>query len=321
MKISVAMTTYNGARFLRDQLDSIIAQSRLPDELIVCDDCSSDETPEILRDYAGRAPFPMRVFVNETRLNSTKNFEKAIRLCSGDVIALCDQDDVWKPEKLCVLESAFSADSKTGLVFSNADLMGSDGAPLRGDLWSKFKTERYLRDGLTGPSRHDLLLGFPLTTGATMAFRSSFKPLLLPFPTEAPTFIHDRWIAVVIAAVASVAVIRDKLISYRVHDQQQLGVGKMPLALRIFVPHRCRSDAAGLATLHERLQVNSDYSPSAEFWRALADRQCHIDARLKYARDPIRRLRQVVAELWSGRYVRYPHGLAVSLQDMLVGTR
>src|SRR5687768_17349654 len=100
MKISVAMTTYNGASYLREQLDSILAQTRMPDEVIVCDDRSTDATPELLREYSARAPVPMTIVFNEQRLASTKNFEQAIRLCSGEIIALSDQDDVWYPHKL-----------------------------------------------------------------------------------------------------------------------------------------------------------------------------------------------------------------------------
>jgi glycosyltransferase involved in cell wall biosynthesis len=320
MKISVAMTTYNGEQFLDEQLDSIFAQSRLPDELVICDDGSSDGTSQILREYAARAPFDLRIIVNDERLGSTQNFEKAVDLCSGDVIALCDQDDVWRPQKLAVLETAFASDPELGLAFSNADLLDDNGAPLRGDLWSRCTLNKRRRRGLGGSRRYDLLLGYPFTTGATMAFRSSFKPLLLPFPTDAPTFIHDRWITLVIAAVARIAMIEERLIAYRVHRQQQLGLGKMPLALKVFVPHRCWSDANGLAALEERLRGNPAYPTNPEFRRSLANRRDHIAARSKFSRNPLRRVKQVATEFWSGRYVRFPHGRVVWLQDLLVGT-
>src|SRR5215470_8302349 len=108
--ISVAMCTYNGARFLAEQLGSLAAQSRLPDELVVCDDGSTDESAEIVKDFARHAPFPVRLEVNEENLGATKNFEKAIGLCRGEVIALSDQDDVWYPKKLELHESVFVAD-------------------------------------------------------------------------------------------------------------------------------------------------------------------------------------------------------------------
>src|SRR5688572_14133745 len=99
-KFSVAMCTYNGARYLKEQLDSFTVQTRLPDELIVCDDGSSDETCQIVSTFAASAPFTVRLEVNQQTLGSTQNFAKAIQLCRGDLIALCDQDDVWLPGKL-----------------------------------------------------------------------------------------------------------------------------------------------------------------------------------------------------------------------------
>src|SRR5215208_90703 len=117
LKFYVAMCTYNGAQFVAEQLDSIAAQTRRPDELVVCDDGSDDATPEIIREFAHRASFPLRFYVNETNLGSTRNFERAISLCEGDFIALADQDDVWLPEKLERLERAL-ADENIALAFT-----------------------------------------------------------------------------------------------------------------------------------------------------------------------------------------------------------
>src|ERR1700704_2935070 len=106
LRIWVALCMYNGADFLSEQLESIAAQTRLPDELVVCDDGSSDDSTDIVRNFAKNASFPVRLEVNEKNLGSTKNFEKAIGLCNGDIISLADQDDVWKLHKLAVLEAA-----------------------------------------------------------------------------------------------------------------------------------------------------------------------------------------------------------------------
>src|ERR687894_3003245 len=99
-RFSVAMCTYNGARFVAEQLASVAAQTRPPDELVVCDDGSTDETCRLVEEFAARAPFPVRLFVNERNLGSTRNFGRAVALCEGDLVALSDQDDVWHPEKL-----------------------------------------------------------------------------------------------------------------------------------------------------------------------------------------------------------------------------
>ncbi|MBW2422395.1 MAG: glycosyltransferase, partial [Deltaproteobacteria bacterium] len=99
-RISVAMATCEGAPYLDAQLESLRTQSRPPDELVLCDDHSADETPAIAEAFARRAPFSVRIERNPQRLGITANFEKAVSLCSGDLIFLADQDDVWKPTKI-----------------------------------------------------------------------------------------------------------------------------------------------------------------------------------------------------------------------------
>ena len=96
--ISIAMTTYNGERFLREQLDSLYRQSLMPTEIIVCDDASTDSTTSILEEY--KQNHGLTYFVNKARMGYNANFYQAISLCHGNYIALCDQDDVWKEDKL-----------------------------------------------------------------------------------------------------------------------------------------------------------------------------------------------------------------------------
>jgi glycosyltransferase involved in cell wall biosynthesis len=318
MRISVAMTTYNGASFLREQLDSILAETRLPDELIVCDDQSSDATPGILEDYARKSPFPMQVVINQQRLGSTKNFEKAIGLCSGDLIALCDQDDVWRPEKLATVERKFEDDPDLGLVFTNADLIDDKSVLLANDAWTKFRFHDHRGKVLDDVACFDLLLSRYFIVGATVVFRSKFKSLCLPIPIGTVTFIHDRWVAVLIAAVARIDCIEDKLIAYRLHSGQQFGAGKWPPPLNYMIPHRCSSDRAALTRIRERLS-DSPWPVKPEFLHALSARQRHIEARCALPRNPLTRFHGVASEYRSGRYGRYAAGVA--LKDLLVGTR
>src|SRR5919199_6162917 len=120
-RVSVAMCTYNGERYLQEQLDSIAAQTCLPDELVVCDDRSSDRTLEIIQIFKSKVSFPVHLHINPENLGTIKNFEKAISLCTGDIIVLSDQDDVWKPHKVETILQAFAKNTKAGYVFSNAD--------------------------------------------------------------------------------------------------------------------------------------------------------------------------------------------------------
>ena len=107
LSLSIALASYNGERYIAEQLDSIARQTRLPDELIISDDASGDATPAIALDFARQAPFPVKVLQNSERAGSTRNFEIAIRACTGDIIFLCDQDDVWYPNKISLVEERF----------------------------------------------------------------------------------------------------------------------------------------------------------------------------------------------------------------------
>jgi len=124
--ISIALATYNGAAFLASQLQSLAAQSHLPFELVVTDDQSSDDTVRIIESFAASAPFPVRIHVNDARLGWRANFVKAVGLCQGDLISLCDQDDVWYPDKLATVTAAFT-DPSVLLVYHNADLIDEQG--------------------------------------------------------------------------------------------------------------------------------------------------------------------------------------------------
>src|SRR5262249_2436564 len=117
------MTTYNGEKYLAEQLASFAAQSRKPDELVITDDGSSDDTLTIAREFAGKAPFAVHVHNNPQRLGIAGNFGHAIELATGDVIFLSDQDDAWKPEKLAAVAAIFERRPEVGLVCHDAEVM------------------------------------------------------------------------------------------------------------------------------------------------------------------------------------------------------
>src|SRR5579862_5858669 len=191
MRLSIAMCSYNGSRFLNDQLQSIRDQMLSPDELVVCDDASSDETTQILERFALSAPFPVRILRNERNLGPARNFEQAIRLCQGDLIALCDQDDYWHPNKLQVLSHRMQ-DTNIGGAFSDAELMDVDSNPLGIRLSEsiKFSLKEQLNWSKGGAA--STLLKRNVVTGATFIFRSQFRSIFTPTPDY---WMHDGWIA------------------------------------------------------------------------------------------------------------------------------
>src|SRR5947209_2797042 len=189
MRISVALCTYNGSKYLKEQLDSIASQSLLPDELVICDDGSLDATESIVRAFEKTALFKVVFLRNEKNLGSTLNFEKAISCCSGDLIALCDQDDLWLPLKLEKLTAAIEADARIGGAFSDALLIDGSGRDLASTLWSQVQ---YIPDRNSTDLDRKTLLRHNVVTGATMMFRSSLRPMLMPIPRQ---WVHDGWLA------------------------------------------------------------------------------------------------------------------------------
>jgi len=136
MRISVAMCTYNASRFLREQLDSIAFQTRPIEELVICDDGSQDNTAEIIRNFSLNTSLHVRFIQNGQNLGTARNFEKSISMCKGELIALCDQDDVWFPEKLEKLAGILEGDHTLGGAFSDAELIDEQSQPLGRRLWA-----------------------------------------------------------------------------------------------------------------------------------------------------------------------------------------
>ena len=217
--VSLALCTYNGAAFLKEQLDSIALQTRPPDEIVVCDDASCDETIQILQSFAATAPFSIRITINEVTVGAIKNFEKAISRCAGTVIFLCDQDDFWHPEKIERMLKPF-ADFATGAVFSNAEAVGPDLTPLGYSLWDAcgFKLER--RQYYQAGGAFVDLLRSNVVQGASLAFRASFREAILPFPL---CWSHDHWSAVILAACSEIRFLDEQLMLYRQHGSNLLG--------------------------------------------------------------------------------------------------
>jgi glycosyltransferase involved in cell wall biosynthesis len=322
---SIAMCTYNGERHLQDQLDSIASQTRLPDELIICDDCSTDSSRAIIGEFAKTAKFRVDLKINERNFGSTKNFERAIGFCGGDFIALCDQDDVWNPEKLASLEGEFERASSAGLVFSDALIVDDETKAGGTTLWQKLPISAAELRQLQTPRAIDLLLTGSIITGATMAFRARFKSLLLPIPEDL-ALIHDGWIAVLLAAVSDVIPIAAPLMKYRHHSAQQVGArerrqprsGIREAMLRETEFEELIKIAA---RVEERLsECAGEYHTEAAAER-LADRLMHLRVREQLPPDRLSRLQTVVKELSAGRYHAYARGVSSAVKDVFRSRR
>ena len=210
LSMSVAIATYNGAKYIQEQIDSILAQTHLPDEIVICDDASTDTTVAQLAAYQQKFPGLFRIYRNETNLGHIHNFEKAISLCQGEIIALSDQDDAWLPHKLARMVDVFQRNPQCGLVFSDAEVTNQDLQPKHFTVYSRY-IKPDLRPGKTVQSfAHKIHL-----LGCTSAFRTKYLPYLLPITSNA--WGHDHWIVFVLSVISQLCIIDEPLMLYRRH--------------------------------------------------------------------------------------------------------
>jgi hypothetical protein len=322
MKISIAMCTYNGAHFLAEQLESIARQTRCPDELIICDDRSNDATLRIIEEFAKTAPFAVKVSVNEKNLGSTRNFEKAIRLCGGELIALADHDDVWHPEKLAMAEASFTDQPGVGLVFTDAEMVDSSLRPLRHSFWQSINLDGRKQRLINAGRALEVLLLQTVAGGATMVFRASYKPLVLPIPDDGP-LIHDGWIALLISAVADIRIITEPSIKYRQHPGQQMGARRVSNLQQVARTRKTdsgfyRKEALQLEQACTRLAEFSSNSSGQRSLDLIRDKIIHLDARASMPQQRVRRLPPILKETMNFHYHRYSRGWFSAFKDLLV---
>lgn len=202
--ISVCMATYNGEKYLLQQLASILTQLAAGDEVIVVDDCSSDSTVKLLQEASDPR---IKLHRNSTNKGVFKSFEYAINLSSGDIVFLSDQDDLWLPDKVVKIIRTFELMSEVTMVATDANVIDANG---------QVKSASFFAG--RGPFKPGLLATIVKNKylGCTLAFRSSLKNVLLPIPADVP--MHDIWFGALNAVYGKTYFIDEPLISYRRHD-------------------------------------------------------------------------------------------------------
>jgi glycosyltransferase involved in cell wall biosynthesis len=318
---SVALCTCNGGRFLARQLQSIAGQSRPVDEIIICDDCSEDTTPEIVLAFAAEAQCPVKWFRNPVRLGVTKNFEKAVSQCAGDCIFLCDQDDVWMSDKVATLVGALE-NSSVAMVFSNARVVDENLSPpgyrLWDSIWFDSGEQRRMKSGQALP----VLLRHAIAAGSTLAFRADYLPVILPIPDFPHS--HDIWITLLLSCVAGIEPIDRDLIQYRLHDANQVGMRRYGLREQIAMARKQINTGAfdSLANLHraarERLASQQFFPVAPDALKLLDEKVRHSEIRHAMPARWISRLGPIAAELRRANYRKYSYGWKSVLQDLFL---
>lgn len=198
--LSVCMATYNGEKYIREQLDSILIQLSKEDEVVISDDSSTDRTIAIIKEFKDDR---VVLFENQKFRSPIFNFENSLSYARGDVIILSDQDDIWKPDKVEVLLRFIN---KYDLLLSDAEVIDKDGSIIEDSFYRKNGSKKGLLNNIIKNSY----------LGCTMAFNRHILDMSLPFPKDLP--MHDWWIGLVGELYGETYFIKEKLISHRRHD-------------------------------------------------------------------------------------------------------
>ncbi len=297
LTVSVALATYNGAAFVEEQLRSILSQSRAPDQLVVADDGSSDDTLTIVRAVAGEYPGTRLVVLEPgpASLGVAGNFTRAIKAADGDLVALSDQDDRWHPGRLEALVARFASDPRLLFVHHDAELVDGVGAPLGQRLLDWLRASDEERRELVAGRSFGVYIRRNLATGATVAFRRSLAGEALPIGEG---WIHDEWLAAIGAALGGARLDERALVDYRQHGGNQIGVARptpVHLIRRMLEPRGDRYEwlASRSAALVEKLETLPVASEVLDLARA---KQRFEQARAQYPAGRLARLGPVLRQ-------------------------
>jgi len=213
VNISIAMATYNGAKYLKEQLDSIAAQTKMPMELVIYDDASTDETVNIIKAHA-LAPI-IKLVINPVNLGVVASFKKATSLCHSDnYIAFCDQDDIWHNNKLEENFNAilnFATDKFPVLVYSDAVFIDASNNTINQSFMKEMGIDKYQHTYQT------VLFG-SLMLGCSIMINPIMRNYLLQIP-EKTIYNHDAWMSLIAFSFGSCNLIDKPLLDYRKHEQ------------------------------------------------------------------------------------------------------
>jgi len=327
------MCTYNGERFLQDQLESFIKQTRLPDELVICDDGSQDNTIIMLNKFAIRAPFLVRIYINEHNLGYSKNFEKAMFLCQGDIILPSDQDDVWVPEKIATIEDIFHNRPKIDYVFSDCEMVNDKLESLNYTRCAVKGFNHKLQKRLENNQGVLVFIKTYASQGCTLAFRSRWREVIFPSPDG---WSFDNWMGLAMSAMGKMVFIPKPLVRYRQHGLQVTcglkkrsfsepydGCVKRGIFTRVFQARESPKDVISgeIDNLKEAKKWfidNNNHKCNKLSIVSLIDEKIeHLKARTEMPVSPWRRIPFILKELVNRRYFYYCRGWRSAVRDLI----
>ena len=318
MKISVVIATCNGGKYLAEQLESICCQTLSPDEIVISDDCSTDGTLQVAEEFAAKYDgIKFQISVNPSGVGCDAHFERAIALAAGEVIYLADQDDVWLPDRLEIMQSILDSSPRPGAVFCDSRIVDCSLNDLGHTHWQSrgfADSDTIFADGQAA-----FLKRVP-AAGHDMAFDSSFRDILLPFPRL--DNCYDTWIGVVLFALGAWRKPSDiPLTLFRRHPESLSGSGvKRGLAGKLREAKQAvANDASGwYAALYAELILRLKGRVSCEMLALLEARRLHSLVRSQMNVPLAKRLPMIWKETLNGNYFRFGRGFLNIAQDIFL---
>lgn len=322
-RVSVALCTCNGEPFIGEQVRSILRQTMPVSEVVVRDDASTDSTlaeiKRVWREVAqGNAVPVLRLHRNPVRLGVASNFESALSDCTGDLIALCDQDDVWHPARMARLVQRFEHRKDLLMVHGNARLVDASGRTLGRTLFDALSVSERELGAISAGRGWQPLLDRNLVTGATSMLRRSLLTLALPIP---PSWLHDEWLGIVAALLGGLEVERVPLLDYRQHGGNLIGARREGLSdwvRRAIEPRGSWMEQRVLranALEARAVRWGSLLGPAQH--EAIREKAAHHRARAALPPQRLARVAPIWREWRTGRYARYGRGALGLLRDLL----
>lgn len=321
-RISAGMTTYNSERFLRAQLESISAQTCLPDEVIISDDDSSDSTLDILHQWQTEVPFQVVILKNSKNIGCNANFSRVLEHCTGDVIFIADSDDLWCPNRIETCVAQFQLNPNLGLITSNADLIDANDS-FQNMRLDEYITRMHVREfwRFFYPAGNKI----SLWTGCTMALRKSVLHAILPVPTEMAC--HDVWLYLLAPLYGDVLYLNESLIRYRLHGQNYstaptvTQLRENPPSWRYFstFSHTFKQHPHLIEMLRKHVLHMNKTRTTERYLRQLKSQERHFNARHLLENSFLTNLPSFFRELLPDGYLSHPQPLRSILYDLLKG--
>lgn len=226
--IAVVMGTFNGARYIEAQLLSVLNQTLLPQEIIISDDCSTDSTVDIIRSVLAREAqanpalraIRVQILTHTSHIGMNSNYESALTSSHAELIALCDQDDIWDSCKLAVLAPLFEGRPDRMLVHSDAQLVAADGHPLGRTHFEYLRITTAELSAMNGDRAIDVLLKRNIISGTTSLLRRAVVNRALPIPGP---WVPDAWLGIVASLMGEICTVEEPLVQYRQHSANTVG--------------------------------------------------------------------------------------------------